>query len=321
MQNNCSYLWYNPLKQPIPGRFQAKNGDFMDNSTQDNTMLTEFTSWLRSRDASGKSIRAYLSDMRHFIDWFEQATGETFSPTDSDWRDLQDWRNQAEKDFKPATVNRRISSLKTFFAFALEQGLTAHDPTRRLKGIEQQALAPKSLAEDEVKRILRRARKGNLRDWVILELLAATGLRVSEVAALTLADVALSGKVGWITVHMGKGKKTRRVPVHERAAEVLKEFLETKAGGGESAPLFSSRLKKAMTPYAIWGVVKKYAAEAAVEHVSPHSFRHTVATRLVRNPQVDLVTAATFLGHSRLDTTARYAQPNEDDLAKAAGTL
>ena len=163
-----------------------------------------------------------------------------------------------------------------------------------------------------------RARKDNLRDWAILELLAATGLRVSEVATLTHTDLTLSGKSGWVNVRLGKGKKTRRVPVHERAAEVLKEFQKTEADKGESAPLFSSRLKKPMTPYVIWGVVKKYAAEAGVEHVSPHSFRHTVATRFFRNPQVDLVTAATFLGHSPLDTTARYSQPNDDDLEKAA---
>jgi len=117
---------------------------------------------------------------------------------------------------------------------------------------------------------------------------------------------------------MGKGKKTRRVAVHERAAEVLKESQKTEANKGESAPLFSSRLKKPMTPYAIWSMVKKYVAEARVKHFSPHNFRYIVATRLISNPQVDLVTAATFLGHSRLDTTARYSQPNDDDLEKAA---
>lgn len=293
----------------------------MGNPTQDNAMLDEFKTWLESRDASGKSIRAYLSDARHFMAWFEQATGEAFSPAAADWRDLQDWRNQAEKDFKPATVNRRISSLKTFFAFALEKGLAATDPTRRLKGVEQQALAPKALAEDDLKRILRRARKDNLRDWVLLELLAATGLRVSEAAALMRSDVERKGKTAWITVRMGKGRKTRRVPLNERAAEALKEFMETETGEGEAAPLFVSRLKKPLTSYAIWSIVKKYAAQAGVEHVTPHSFRHTVATRLVRNPQVDLVTAAAFLGHSRLDTTARYAQPNEQDLERAAEGL
>ena len=91
----------------------------------------------------------------------------------------------------------------------------------------------------------------NQRGWAILELLAATGLRVSEVAALTRADLTLSGKSSWVNVRMGKGKKTRRVPVHERAAEVLKEFQKTEADKRESAPLFSSRLKKPMTPYAI----------------------------------------------------------------------
>jgi len=293
----------------------------MDSATQDNVMLDDFSAWLESRDVSARSIRAHLSDMRHFMTWFAQATGETFSPTDTDWRDLQDWRNQAEKEFKPATVNRRISSLKTFFAFALEKGLATSDPTQRLKGVEQQALTPKALAEDDMKRILRRARKDNLRDWAILELLAATGLRVSEVAALLLSDVDMKGKTGWVTVRMGKGKKTRRVPLNERAADAVKEFIKTQDCEGDAAPLFVSRLKKAMTPYSIWSVVKKYAADAGVEHVSPHSFRHTVATRLVRNPNVDLVTAATFLGHSRLDTTARYAQPSETDLARAAEML
>ena len=279
-----------------------------------------FQAWLESQDASPKSIRAYLSDLHQFVDWFEQASAESFSPAEVDWRDVQDWRNAAEKTFKPATVNRRISSLRTFFAWAIEQDLCPADPTRRVKGVEQQTLAPKALADDDLKRILRKARKASLRDWTILELLAATGLRVSEMAALVRADLEVGEKTGWVTVKMGKGKKTRRVPVNEKAVEVLKEYLEAESISGDD-PLFSSRLKKPMTPFAIWGVVKKYAAEAGVEHVSPHSFRHTVATRLVRNPQIDLVTAAAFLGHSRLDTTARYAQPNEEDLEKAAGIL
>jgi site-specific recombinase XerD len=111
------------------------------------------------------------------------------------------------------------------------------------------------------------------------------------------------------------------VPICSRGIYLLREFMETETGERGGAPLFSSLLKKAMTPYAIWGMVKKYAAQAGVEHITPRAFRHTVATRLVRNPQVDLVTAATFLGHSRLDTTARYAQPGEEDLAKAAEML
>lgn len=73
-----------------------------------------------------------------------------------------------------------------------------------------------------------------------------------------------------------------------------------------------------MSAYAIWYTVKKYAAQAGLKNISTHSFRHTVATRLVRNPKVDIVTASTFLGHSRIETTARYARPSDEDLANAA---
>ena len=83
-------------------------------------------------------------------------------------------------------------------------------------------------------------------------------------------------------------------------------------------PLFRSRAGEPLTSYALWYTVKKYARLAEVEGVTPHTFRHTVATRLVRDPETDLVAAATFLGHSRLDTTARYSQPGEEDLTHAA---
>ena len=79
--------------------------------------------------------------------------------------------------------------------------------------------------------------------------------------------------------------------------------------------------RQAITPYAVWYAVKKYAKAAGIENISPHTFRHTVVTRLVCDPAVDLVTAATFLGHARLDTTARYSQPGEEDLAEAAERL
>ena len=90
--------------------------------------------------------------------------------------------------------------------------------------------------------------------------------------------------------------------------------------GCRRTPLHQPK-RRAITPYAVWYTVKKYAKAAGIENVSPHTFRHTVATRLVRDPAVDLVTVATYLGHSRLDTTARYSRPSEEDLATAAERL
>jgi integrase/recombinase XerD len=102
---------------------------------------------------------------------------------------------------------------------------------------------------------------------------------------------------------------------------VLSEYLEERGNPTGSEPLFLSQKGGAITPYAVWYTVKKCAALAEVEGVTPHTFRHTVATQLVRDPEVDLVTAATFLGHRWLDTTAQYSQPSAEDLEKAASRL
>jgi site-specific recombinase XerD len=158
----------------------------------------------------------------------------------------------------------------------------------------------------------------DVRDW--RDHLAATGLRASEVAGLTVGDVELNERSCWATVR-GKGRKQRRVPVHARARRALGEYLEERDEPAGDEPLFLSQKGGAIAPYAVWYTVKKYAALAEVEGVTPHTFRHTVATQLVRDPEVDLVTAATFLGHSRLDTTARYSQPSAEDLEKAAKKL
>jgi integrase/recombinase XerD len=109
--------------------------------------------------------------------------------------------------------------------------------------------------------------------------------------------------------------------VHTRARHVLGEYLEER---GETKPddsLFETQQGTPMSSYAVWYTVKKYAALAKVDNVTPHTFRHTVATQMVRDPEVDIVTAATFLGHSRLDTTMRYSRPGEEDLERAAERL
>jgi integrase/recombinase XerC len=297
--------------------------------TQDNEgteiLLASFKKWLVRHDRSAHSIRAYLSDVRQFISWCGGAE-KPFQPANVDDEDVQDWRDHLEQKAMPATVNRKLAALSTFFRWAIEARLVASDPTANINGVEQQAVAPKALTEAAMNRILRKAKEsGNLRDYALLELLAATGLRASEAAGLTVGDLALGERSGWVTVRIGKGRRRRKVPVHLRARKALMAYLEgeklaepevRESSPGE--PLFRSRAGKPLTSYALWYTVKKYARLAAVDGVTPHTFRHSVATRLVRDPETDIVTAATFLGHSRLDTTARYSQPSEEDLTRAA---
>jgi site-specific recombinase XerD len=127
--------------------------------------------------------------------------------------------------------------------------------------------------------------------------------------ACTPTDAALSARYSC---------RQRRVPINAKARRCLHEYLEERAAPVGVQALFVTARGSPMSAYAVWYTVKKYAAQAGLENVTTHSFRHTVGTRLVRDPHVDLVTAAAFLGHARLDTTARYSQPNDDDLTRAA---
>jgi integrase/recombinase XerC len=196
--------------------------------------------------------------------------------------------------------------------------------------VDEQPVAPKALSKQEVTRILRKGQQlGTPRDIAILELLAATGLRASEVAALKVGDKEIRERSGWVTVRAprAKGRKRRRVPLHAKARRVLKKYLRTGSEAVPGDPLFitlrgTDEVKqKRIKPFTVWYTVRKYAEEADVKNISPHAFRHIVATRLVRNPDVDLVTVATYLGHSRLETTARYSLPPEDDPSAAADQL
>jgi len=298
-----------------------------DNATTD-TLLTSFETWLKGHGRSSHSLRAYLSDVRQFTAWFVEHTQEPFTLVAVSGETVQDWLDHLSRvlNAMPATVNRKLAALSTFFRWAGEAKLVMSDPTTNINGVEQQAVAPKALSEAAMNKILRKAKEsGNLRDHALLELLAATGLRAAEASGLTLGDLELGERSGWVTVRFGKGRKRRRVPIHLRARKVLSAFLEQVQLADPAArashatePLFRSRAGEPFTPYALWYTVKKYARLAEVEGVTPHTFRHSVATRLVRDPEVDMVTAATFLGHSRLDTTARYSRPSEDDLARAA---
>jgi site-specific recombinase XerD len=283
-------------------------------------LLEQFHHHLEARDKSPHSIRAYLSDLRQFAAWFTEHTGEPFALGTITEYDVRDWRDHLAATMKPATVNRKLAALSALYRWAGETGQSEWDPTRYVNGIKQQPVAPKAMSKQDLTRILRAARKDNKRDAALLEFLAATGLRASEVAGLTVGDVALNERSGWATVR-GKGRKQRKVPVHVRARQTLSEYLEDRDDPASDEPLFLSQKGGAITPYAVWYAVKKCAEMAGVEGVTPHTFRHTVATQLVRDPEVDLVTAATFLGHSRLDTTARYSQPSAEDLEKAANRL
>ena len=274
------------------------------------SILADFRLFLQSQRAAPHSIRAYLGDLKAFASWFEATTNETFDPASTVRRDLLDWRDELAKTCKPATINRKLSSLRIFFDWAGRQGLSSTDPTTRVHGLRPVFQEPETLDETAVEKILHAARpRGSARDRAMLELLAAAGLRVSELVALRRRDLELGEASAWLNVSAARGRPKRRIPINVRARVALKEYLAECGETRQDEPIFLSRLGKALTAYAIWYAVKKYASDAGMEHISPRSFRNAITARLVRDPAIGLVAAAAFLGQNRLDVLARHVQP------------
>ena len=238
---------------------------------------------------------------------------------------------------KPAGVNRRLAGLRAFFAWAVKTGSMASNPAAEVKGVRQARRVPKALSAQEVYKLQRtaaarrqlaeaKAGKGNvtptvvnaLRDEALVNLLLYTGLRVGEMASLSVEDVVLNERSGKVIVRSGKGRKYREIPLHKEARNAIAAYLEVRSQEqGES--LFLGQRGR-LGPR---GVQMRLAAlgEAAGVEVTPHILRHTFATRLLREAGADLVTVAALMGHSSVATTAIYTQPGEADLVEAVEGL
>lgn len=269
-------------------------------------IFDQFERFLQSRKISPPSIRAYSSDLHAFITWFEKTTGEAFSPASIVRRDMVDWRDGMRPGLSPATVNRRLSSLRIFYLWAQREGLTSLNPMVGLQGINVPvtvALVP----EKAIETLLAEARRsGNLRDRAMLELLADTGMRVTELARLQRSDLQLTGGQAWISVPTGSDRKRRRLLIRPRARLAIHTYLEKVGELPADDPLFSTRKNTPLSPFVIWYTVRKHANLAGLGDLCPRQLRSAATRRLVTDLQVGLVGAARLLGQERMEMLVKY---------------
>ncbi|MBI4961816.1 MAG: site-specific tyrosine recombinase XerD [Desulfomonile tiedjei] len=210
----------------------------------------------------------------------------------------------------PRTRARKISCIKSFFRFLAERGQVREDPSEQVDSPRLPKSIPKYLEPNEVEALLSAADSSTLegrRDKTMLELLYATGLRVSELVGLELYSVDL--EMGCVTV-MGKGSKERVVPMGIPAVKAVMQYLEEVRpliiGRVRSNALFVTRRGRGMTRQAFWKIIKKAARASAIDKtISPHTLRHSFATHLVQN-NADLRAVQIMLGHSDISTTEIY---------------
>lgn len=276
--------------------------------------------WTIHLDKQGKSeatIKAYRVGVQHFIRWLEASDEEPFDLAAVITRDLRDWiaDQQTVEKAKPATINRRLAAVSQFFKWAVKKGHIPSDPTEGIEGLRLERRRPKALARTDLRKLLRAVhRSGNVRDIAILELLVGTGLRASEVVALSTGDLDLNARPAQVVVRRGKGGVQRTVPLTGEVRRALNDYLEQHSQDADE-PLWMGQRGPVKDPASVWRIVKKYAFLVGLEdEVSSHVLRHTFATQYLEANPNDLRGLAALLGHSSLDTVMIYTEPTTEQL-------
>lgn len=181
----------------------------------------------RLEGISPYTVSGYVADLGKFASWFEKTNGETMQLRDVTPVDVRDYKAhlQTVKKFKPATINRRLAALRSYFSWAIDEGVISEDPVR-VRNVEEPQTAPRSITERQYHRLLRAAQKdGSKRDLAIIQVLRHTGLRVGELCALELDDIELSERKGKVVVQSGKGRQYREVPLNLDVRRALQDYL------------------------------------------------------------------------------------------------
>jgi integrase/recombinase XerD len=278
----------------------------------------EFADYLAfERGLSHRTVQAYLGDVAGLVGFLESQG--VAAPAQVGHEVLRRWVYHLKDSGKaPTSIRRGLSSMRSYFSFLLEEGEIEDDPTERLESPRGWRRLPTVLSHGEVDALLAAPSPdapSYRRDRAVLELLYATGVRVSELVGLQLQQVDLEER---LLVVLGKGSRERMVPFGETAAGALRSYLlhlrpELDRGGGEGALLLNVRGTR-LTRMSVWTLVKDAAESAGIgKKVSPHTLRHTFATHLLEGG-ADLVAVQELLGHVDIATTQIYTHVDRDYL-------
>jgi integrase/recombinase XerD len=274
-------------------------------------LLDEFCDNLWLEDGLARNtLDSYRRDLVKFSAWLEAQRGTSILKTTH--ADVQGYLAHlvVARKAKPSSTSRNISSLKRLFRYLLRQGKIDEDPTLQIDTPKLPHALPKTLTEQDVEVLLDSPDVGTplgLRDRTMLEVLYATGLRVSELVTLKVAQVSID--MGIVRV-MGKGSKERLVPLGEDAIDWVRRYLAdgraVLLGKQLSDALFVTARGEGMTRQMFWYLIKKYARHGGLEKpLSPHTLRHAFATHLL-NHGADLRVVQMLLGHADISTTQVY---------------
>jgi len=278
-----------------------------------------FIAFLRAeKNLAAKTVDAYAADVAEYVRWLEKKKVSLPLATQEDL--LGHLEQLEKKGLSARSRARHIAAIRGFHRFLEEEGLSKTNPTRHVDSVKFLSKLPVFLSLEEVEALLQAPKAdtgAGLRDKAMLELLYATGMRVSELVGLGMEAVRL--EEGYVKVR-GKGQKERLIPLGRSAAQAVFAYLQegrpALLKGKASKALFVSSRQKAMSRMGFWKLLRRYALKAGIsKDISPHKIRHSFATHLL-DRGANLRAVQAMLGHADLSTTQIYTHVDTQRLRK-----
>lgn len=291
------------------------------------TFISEFLEFLSvEKGASGNTIAAYRNDLGQL---------QEFLAAKKNGSGIQ-WANVVQEEvleyilflksqtYAEATVARKVAAVKSFFGFLQAEGAVKTNPTEQLASPKVGKMLPKPLTVQEIDELLEQPNRRNTpeakRDRAMLELMYATGLRVTELVSLDLQDVQLEGEKPYVRL-LGKGNRERQIPLLEQPVQEINDYIRFArtrlVGERDETALFVNRRGERLTRQGFWLILKGYAEDAGIlGRVTPHTLRHSFATHMLRGG-MDIHKVQEILGHANISTTQVYTQVSREHIREA----
>jgi len=274
----------------------------------DNVVL-QFESYLKNeKKASVNTTQSYMRDINQYIGYLSESNyGSYVNATPTVFMNYMLMLKQCGR--ASSTISRNLASVRSFYSFLVKNKLCDNNPTEKVHSMKPDKKLPQILTAEEIDMLLSQP-KGkdykSIRDKAMLELLYATGIRVSELVALNISDV--NSEIGYIVCRANK--KERIVPLYPEAISALKRYINAARGimidGQEIDALFVNTNGKRLTRQGFWKIIKQYQCLAHIDkEITPHTLRHSFATHLLENG-ADLKSLQVMMGHSDISSTHIY---------------
>ena len=291
------------------------------------TCVNEFLEFLSvEKGASGNTVAAYRNDLGQLTGFLDAKKngGALNWPAVSQTQILDYILHLKSQDYAEATVARKVAAVKSFFSFLQADGKLKVNPTETLASPKVGKSLPKPLTVQEIDELLeqpaRRTTPEGRRDRAMLELMYATGLRVTELVSLDVDDVQVDVEKPYVRL-LGKGNRERQIPLLEQPAQEVAEYIRFArprvVGERNETALFVNRRGERLTRQGFWLILKGYSAAAGIQgRVTPHTLRHSFATHMLRGG-MDIHKVQELLGHANISTTQVYTQVSREHIREA----